>query len=276
MGYPYGPQQGHDPYAGQGYAQPGNGPAPYDAPAYAAQPYAAPDHGAPAHAAPAYGAQPYAAPGYGTPAHAAPGYGTPDYGAPGYGASAHGALGYGVPAHAAPGYGASAHAVPAYGAPPHGYGTPGHGQPQVSGGTAIAAAVIGLVLSLLGGLSTAMTASAMEHLDGRMAGNAEVQLLMSGGFSAAMFLGSILLFCRKAGGRVLVIVASVLALVFNMVGIVLAVESRSRFDVEVNMAPIIATSVIGGGIAMLVLCLAAAKSTDRWIEAGRRSPYPYR
>ncbi|MDO3647588.1 hypothetical protein [Nocardia mangyaensis] len=227
MGYPYGPQQGHDPYAGQGYAQPGYGPIPYGE-------------------VPAYGAQPYAAPGYGAPAHAAPGYSAPAYGAP------------------------------AHGAPPHGYGMPGYGQPQVSGGTAISAAAIALVLSLLGALSTMRTAAVMEHLDGRMANDAELQLLASGGVSAALFFGSILLFCRKPAGRVLVIVASVSGLCFAVIGIIIAMENNSESDLEVNLAPVIVSGVIGGGIALLVLCLAAAKSTDRWIEAGRRPPYPYR
>ncbi|MGS2807920.1 hypothetical protein [Nocardia sp. MW-W600-9] len=62
MGYPYGPQQSQDPYAG-GYAQPGYAADPYAQQGYAAQPYG-------------YGQQPYAAPGYeygyGAPAYAAP------------------------------------------------------------------------------------------------------------------------------------------------------------------------------------------------------------
>ncbi len=62
MGYPYGPQQGHDPYAG-GYAQPGYAADPYAQQGYAAQPYG-------------YGQQPYAAPSYEY------GYGAPAYGAP--------------------------------------------------------------------------------------------------------------------------------------------------------------------------------------------------
>ncbi|MFD3705452.1 hypothetical protein ACFWUP_20115 [Nocardia sp. NPDC058658] len=63
MGYPYGPQQGHDPYAGQGYAQPGYGHDPYGGQQGYPQPYGAPVQNG--YGAPAYGAAPY--PGYGQP-----------------------------------------------------------------------------------------------------------------------------------------------------------------------------------------------------------------
>ncbi|MEV0061039.1 hypothetical protein [Nocardia sp. NPDC050718] len=66
MGYPYGPQQGHDPYAG-GYAQPGYAADPYAQQGYAPQPY-----GYAQQPAPGYG---YGAPAYGAPQRAGGGTG---------------------------------------------------------------------------------------------------------------------------------------------------------------------------------------------------------
>ncbi|WP_336084756.1 hypothetical protein [Nocardia sp. SSK8] len=199
MGYPYGPQQGHDPYAGQGYAQPG------------------------------YGAQPYAAPG-------------PQYG-----------------------YGA-----PAYGAAPYGYGAP-YGQPRASGGTAITAALLALVLSMFGGVGLLVTLVAMSEIDGAASDAMVVPLVIGGGACLLWFLGSILLFRRKAAGRAILIILSTLALI----GI--GISTAITLDSGAEPGPALVGSAIGGGLALLILCLAAAGSTGRWIRDARQpqAPYPY-
>ncbi|WP_278260787.1 hypothetical protein [Nocardia sp. AG03] len=200
MGYPYGPQQGYDPYAGQGYAQPG------------------------------YGAQPYAAPG--------PQYG---YGAPVYGAAPYGPM-------------------------------PGYGQPRASGGTAITAALLALALSMLGGVSVLVAMAAMSEIDGAASDAMAVPLVIGGGACLLWFVGSILLFRRKAAGRAILIILSSLALV----GI--GISTAITLDSGAEPGPALVGSAIGGGLALLILCLAAAGSTGRWIREGRQpvqGPYPY-
>ncbi|MGW4632604.1 hypothetical protein [Nocardia sp. NPDC004415] len=201
MGYPYGPQQGYDPYAGQGYAQP----------------------------QPGYGAQPYMAPG--------PQYG---YGAPAYGAAPYGAM-------------------------------PGYGQPRAGGGTAITAALLALVLSMFGGVGLLVTMAAMSEIDGAASDAMAVPLILGGGACLLWFLGSILLFRRKAAGRVILIILSTLALAGVGISTLITLDSGA------DPGPALVGSVIGGGLALLILCLAAAGSTGRWIREGRHTqpPYPY-
>lgn len=170
MGYPYGPQQGHDPYAGQGYAQPGYGPDPYGGQQGYPQPYGAPVQN---------------------------GYGAPAYGAP------------------------------------YSY-APGYGEPRAGGGTAITAAVISLLLSLiaLGGLGIA-AAFLFGEDTGRAAGDevrsaAAVSLLVGAAVGLLWLLGAILLFRRKTAGRVILILLSTLALIFSAISIVAAVSSGSE------------------------------------------------
>ncbi|MGW6119701.1 hypothetical protein ACWFRF_11695 [Nocardia sp. NPDC055165] len=213
MGYPYGPQQGHDPYAGQGYAQPGYGPDPY-------------------------GGQ--------------PGYPQP----------------YGAPVQN--GYGA-----PAYGAAPYPY-APGYGEPRAGGGTAITAAVISLLLSLLAlaGLGIAAAILFGENT-GSAAGDevrsaATVSLLIGAAVGLLWLLGAILLFRRKTAGRVILILLSTLALIFSAISIVAAVSTGSE-EPTVTLVGGIITSII----PLLILVLAAAPSTGRWIRAGRPSGYQH-
>ncbi|MBC7300583.1 MAG: hypothetical protein H5T78_06475 [Nocardia sp.] len=206
MGYPYGPQQGQDPYAGQGYAHPGYAPDPY-------------------------GAQ------------------------PGYGA------------YAQHGYGA-----PAYGAVPYPY-APGYGQPRPSGGTAITAAVIALLLSLISGLALAIGAAATLGTSGSSNVDTSVimvPLLIGGGVCSLWFIGSILLFRRKAAGRVILILLSSLGVLGMGVSTVVSLGNTD------DPAPTIVGGLVGGLLALLILCLAAAPSTGRWVRAGRPGRYqPY-
>ncbi|MFE1595161.1 hypothetical protein [Nocardia sp. NPDC058705] len=213
MGYPYGPQQGQDPYAGQGYAQPGYGPDPY-------------------------GAQ--------------PGYAQP----------------YGAPAHN--GYGA-----PAYGAAPY----PGYGQPRAGGGTAITAAVISLILSVLGlggiGLAAAIlfsenTGSATPD---EVRSAATLSLLVGSAACLLWLLGAILLFRRKTSGRVILIILSGIGVVFSVLSTAIPLLSgNGAAGDEATM--VLIGGAVGGAIPLLIFLLVVAPSTGRWIRAGRPGGYP--
>ncbi|MFD4353007.1 hypothetical protein ACFWPX_10640 [Nocardia sp. NPDC058518] len=216
MGYPYGPQQGQDPYAGQGYAQPGYGPDPY-------------------------GGQ--------------PGYGSQPYGAP-----------------VQNGYGA-----PAYGAAPYPY-APGYGQPRAGGGTAITAAVISLLLSLLALAGIGIAAAILIGEDtGSVAGDevrnaATVSLLIGSAVCLLWLLGAILLFRRKTAGRVILIVLSGLGLVFSVLSTVLPLVTGN--GAAGNEATIVLIGgVVGGAVPLLIFLLAVAPSTGRWIRAGQSGGY---
>ncbi|WP_280305585.1 hypothetical protein [Nocardia neocaledoniensis] len=222
MGYPYGPQQGADPYAG-GYAQPG----------YAPDPYAG---------------------GYAQPGHAPGSY----------------AGGYAQPGYAPDPYAAQ---VPYGAAQPHphgyGYGAPyGYGQPRPSGGTAITAAVIALLISLVtcGGMAIAMVA--VTSLRNPTAANFAPA---AGGLAVGLLwlLGSILLFRRKTAGRVILILLSSIALIGG--GIATAIGASGSGEPAAGLIG----GLVGLSIPFLILVMAAAPSTGRWIRAGRQSAYPY-
>jgi hypothetical protein len=216
MGYPYGPQQGQDPYAGQGYAQPGYAPDPYGGQPGYAQPYGAPFQNG--YGAPAYGAAPY-----------------PDYGMPYY------------------------------------------GPPRAGGGTAITAALISLLMAVvaLGGLGIGVAfllgtdATSATDEDGRTA--AAIGMAIGAVPCLLWLLGSILLFRRKTAGRVIIILMSSLALLYCVVSMVITLPGEKGEDVMFTLIG----GVVVGAIPLLLLVLAAAPSTGRWIRAGRPSAYPY-
>ncbi|MFD4461401.1 hypothetical protein [Nocardia sp. NPDC058480] len=243
MGYPYGPQQGQGyPPAGQQGYQPGG----------------------------------YPAPGPGGPGFGAPGHGTPGDGAAGYGAP-----GYGTPGHGGPGYGAPNHGNPQYGMP--GYGAP---QGAVSGATGILAAVLALVLSLisLGGavvsynspLATECTGKFVQLPDGSFGCSSTsltplvTTFLVIGAIIGVLLLtGSILLFLRKTAGRVIVIVVSTLSALGGVASL------ASMADAPVTSEAGMTISGVQAAVAILMLVLAAAPSTGRWIRAAQRRPnYP--
>ncbi|MFE6922726.1 hypothetical protein ACFVAV_16935 [Nocardia sp. NPDC057663] len=216
MGYPHGPQQGYDPYAGQGYVQPAYGGDPYGQQGYVPQPYGVPG---------------------------------PEYG----------------------------YAAPAYGAP--GYPVPGYSQPRAGGGTAITAALLSLLLSLvaLGGMGIA--AAVLFGSDAVSAAEDDARSAVSIGLAIGvvpgllLLLGSILLFRRKTAGRVILIILSLIAVVMSAISIAAAIAGGAEEP---------AITLVGGAITtappLLILVLAAAPSTGRWIRAGRQPaypPYPY-
>ncbi|MFE3542178.1 hypothetical protein ACFXK0_04300 [Nocardia sp. NPDC059177] len=148
---------------------------------------------------------------------------------------------------------------------------PGYGQQRASGGTAITAAVLVLILTMLSALSLVTSLIALSAVDA--AGEAEFaasaaapMVVINGGFVVLGFLGSILTFRRKAAGRVIIIILSSLGLIGSVIGTVIA----SNGPVS---GPIVASTLIGGGIALLILCLAAAPSTGRWIREPRQATY---
>ncbi|TCK00931.1 hypothetical protein [Nocardia alba] len=212
MGYPYGPQQGQDPYAGQGYAQPGYGPDPYGY----AQPYGAPVQN---------------------------------------------------------GYGA-----PVYGVAPYPYG-PGYGEPRAGGGTAITAAVIALLLSILGlgvmGVATAVImgsdATSRSEKDFRAA--LTVGMLIGAVPCALLLLGSILLFRRKTAGRVILILLSGIGVVFSVLSTVIPLVSGNGVAGE-EATVVLIGGAVSGAAPLLIFLLALAPSTGRWIRAGRPGGYP--
>ncbi|WP_446223829.1 hypothetical protein ACTWPB_00695 [Nocardia sp. IBHARD005] len=234
MGYPHGPQQGYDPYSGQR-------PAGYARPGYGADQYA----GSPQ---PGLDAAPYG----GQPGYVVQPYGTPEYG-------------YGPQAYAHNGYRAQA-----TGAAPHQY-IPGYGQPRAGGGTAITAAVIALLASLAVGLTTAIQPwrlmVLMDHAGIRFY-SVTVPYIVGGGVAVLWFGGSILLFGRKPVGRVLVIIMS--SLLFVVFGVSAAVSMSNTGD----PIPEIFVALPGCGLPLLILALAAAPPTGRWIRAGRPGGYP--
>ncbi|MEV0539101.1 hypothetical protein [Nocardia salmonicida] len=214
MGYPYGPQQGHDPYAGQGYAQPGYGPDPYGGQPGYPQPYGAPVQNA--------------------------------YGAPAYGA-------------------------------PYPY-APGYGEPRAGGGTAITAAVIALLLSILGllvmGIATAVIfgSDAATTSENEFRGALTVGMLIGVVPCLLLLLGSILLFRRKTAGRVILLLLSGLALVFSVLSTALPLISGNGVAGE-EATYVLIGGAVSAAAPLLIFLLAVAPSTGRWIRAGRSGGY---
>ncbi|MFD6398814.1 hypothetical protein [Nocardia sp. NPDC060249] len=211
MGYPHGPQQGYDPYAGQ--PRPG------------AMPYGS---------QPGYGAQPYAGPEYSV------------------GAQASGA------------------------APYPGYATSGPGGPRANGGTAITAAVIALLVSLGGLTIMGIAAAVILFSEPSSASEDEFRstltiVIVIGALPALLLLiGAYLLFRRKTAGRVILILVSSLTLLYIVFNAV-----TSPMDVEgQEIAFALLGVVIIGSVPLVILLLAAAPSTGRWIRAGRPGGHP--
>ncbi|MFE6922727.1 hypothetical protein ACFVAV_16940 [Nocardia sp. NPDC057663] len=171
----------------------------------------------------------------------------------------------------AQGYGAA----PAYGMTPH--PMPGDGQPRPSGGTAITAGVIAVLMSLCFALLLVdgVIAMAAGHLGLTINGpflTAPVLVIVRGVITVLYMLGSILLFRRRAAGRSMLIVAASLALI--QLGITLVMVLGIRWDADL-VAAIRLNVALSGGPALLILGLVAAPSTGRWIREGRRRSQPY-
>ncbi|MFC9661612.1 hypothetical protein ACFVJ5_15355 [Nocardia sp. NPDC127606] len=193
--------------------------------------------------------------------------------APGYGAPGPGVPGYGIPG---PGYGAPGYATP--GAP--GYGYP---QPPATGGTAITAAVLALLLSLIGAAGLAIGyeivgdagAGPLVQLPDGSFGRKNVPVssmvmtyFVIGAIVAALwFIGAMLLFLRKSAGRVIIIILASLTALGGLVSLVFTLGSG------VSSVAGVAIGLIQAGFATLILCLAAAGSTGRWIRAAQQQPH---
>ncbi|WP_278265135.1 hypothetical protein [Nocardia sp. AG03] len=185
-----------------------------------------------------------------------------------------GQQGYGYPPMGQQGY--------AYG----GYPAPGQGYPArpVSGGTGIAAASLALLISVAAGIGTLITFSVLSDSEnGRLevqpdgsfaresvelSGAVMVGLALGGVACLLWLLGAILLFRRKTAGRVIVIILSALATVGGLVSLL------SLAAAPVGSGATLGIALAQAGFAVLVLCLAAAPSTGRWIQAARTPAYP--
>ncbi|WP_280267766.1 hypothetical protein [Nocardia wallacei] len=178
---------------------------------------------------------------------------------------------YGQPGYPAYGYPEQ----PAYGA---GYPYPGYPpQPPASGGAAITAGILAILLSLLGVFGIVATVGVANELhDDRYGGGdgtAAVFFLMIGieGLVVLLWLiGGILLMNRRNGGRVILITLSSLGLLGGLGGTVAGLTS-----------PVPAAAIpgaVGVLLAVLMLALTLAGSTKRWCAEGRQPqypPYPY-
>ncbi|MFI7664230.1 hypothetical protein [Nocardia sp. NPDC049526] len=145
--------------------------------------------------------------------------------------------------------------------PPPAFGRP---EPIPNSGTAIAAAAISLIVGLLlafGTLSAGMFA--VTEVDRQYRSGELYFVVASSGVAALVWLSAAaLLFLRTTAGRVLVIVASVLSLIFTIAQAVDTVEPLALMLMFPPLAPLI---------------LAAVPSTGRWIAAESTSrPGPVR
>ncbi|MFB7878235.1 hypothetical protein ACFC06_23550 [Nocardia sp. NPDC056064] len=95
--------------------------------------------------------------------------------------------------------------------------------------------------------------------------------LALGGIACLLWLlGAILLFRRKTAGRVIVIILSTLATLGGLASLATVAAS------PVGSAATLGIGLAQAGFAVLVLCLAAAPSTGRWIQAAHIPPaYPH-
>ncbi|MEU4705860.1 hypothetical protein AB0G00_05455 [Nocardia salmonicida] len=215
--------------------------------------------------------------GQGYPPVGQQGYNPYGQAAPGYGAAGPGVPGYGAPV---PGYGA-----PGYGMP--GPGAPGYGYPQLpaTGGTAITAAVLALLLSLIGGAGLAIgygilgdnsAGPLVQTSDGSftrqsvpLSSLVMTYFAIGASVAALWFIGAILLFLRKSAGRVIIIILASLTALGGLVSLVFTLGSA------VSSVAGVTIGLIQAGFATLILCLAAAGSTGRWIRAAQQRPsYP--
>lgn len=150
-------------------------------------------------------------------------------------------------------------------------------QPKPGGGTAITGGILALLQGLLLGFLAVAFALSADDIGSPVAVGAVVSILGTiGGFYV---VGSIMLFCRRTAGRMLVIAAATLSII-GITGLALGdvfINGMEKSDV----APASIFVSIVYAIELPTLCLAAAGSTGRWIAARRTAgqppapPYPY-
>lgn len=205
------------------------------------------------------------------------GQGYPPVGQQGY--NPHGGQG-------APGFGTPGPGAPAFGPP--GYGGPGYGAPHgpVNGTTGIIAAVVAVLLSLVsvaGAVIVYTSPASIDYQagkfvidsDGTFSNTSDAFIPTAIGYivvcvvvSVLLLTGSILLFLRTTAGRVIAIVAGALS----------ALVGAGSFAPDLVSPAHINGAMIGmvqPVLSLVLLALAIAPSTGRWIQASRRRPsYP--
>ncbi|MEU4813898.1 hypothetical protein AB0H20_32270 [Nocardia fluminea] len=206
--------------------------------------------------------------GYNPYGQAAPGYGAPGPGVPGYGAPM---SGYGPPGYATPGPGA-----PGYGYPP----------PAASGATGIIAAVLALLLSMvsLGGAVVSYNTTSAYECSGGLVQKSDgtfgcsstsisplvmTFVVIGAALGLLLLIGSLLLFLRKTAGRVIVISVAALSALGSLGSLATSASS------SVISGASTAIGLVQAAVSVLMLSLAAASSTGRWIRAAQQRPnYP--
>ncbi|MFF2553427.1 hypothetical protein ACFVUS_20685 [Nocardia sp. NPDC058058] len=213
---------------------------------------------------------------YGPPENPGQGQPTSGWGQPEYPPQV-----YSQPAYPQPGYAQT-------GYPQTGYPQAGSAYPQgypalpPSGGTAITAGVLSMIVGILAGLAALiMFAAGMDFSSRRrnrsysyydsdyddLAGFMMIFSVIVAVMAVLWILGAILLFMRKTAGRVILIVLSGICVVGNLLGMVKSPGG----------------AIIGLLLAGVILALAAVPPTGRWIAAGKipppavpgYMPYPY-
>ncbi|MFI7526656.1 hypothetical protein [Nocardia salmonicida] len=206
-----------------------------------------------------------------------------------------GQQGYNPYGQAAPGYGAAGPGVPGYGAPVPGYGTPGYGMPgpgygahrgPVNGTTGIIAAVVAALLSVVSVVGAAIVYNSPAAIDyragefvmdsdGTFSNTSEAFIPTAIGYMVVcvvvgvlLLTGSILLFLRTTAGRVIAIVAGALSVLVGAGSFAPDLVSPAN----INGAMI---GMVQPVLSLVLLALAVAPSTGRWIQASRQRPsYP--
>ncbi|BCK52342.1 hypothetical protein [Nocardia wallacei] len=163
--------------------------------------------------------------------------------------------------------------------PAHGYPQPGYGYPQpmyqppASGGTAITAGILAIVLALTGILGVLTSIGVghdqyyREHAGEEVRNLFYVSAAVEGGIVALLLLGGILLMNHKNAGRIILIILASLGLLGGFAGTIAGI-----------LSPLPAAAipgVIGVLVTVLLLALTLAGSTKRWCAQGRHAPYPY-
>jgi hypothetical protein len=219
-----------------------------------------------------YGQQPYGQNPYEQPSYGQPSYGQPSYGQPSYGQPSYGQPSYGQPDHGQNPYG-----QPTYGQPDQGqfgYGQPyGGGQPARPG-TVITAAVLALVLSAFGLLTTvlllvggALIDDLVDSLDQSSDGSGSdgvgsVQLvlvlmaLLALAWTVVMIWGSVL--ALKGRSRVLLIVGASISVAFTglfFLGSIAGAASESGDDGQTTGVLFLLVLFLAALATLVLLCL---------------------
>ncbi|WP_024801286.1 hypothetical protein [Nocardia sp. BMG51109] len=169
---------------------------------------------------------------------------------------------------------------------PPNYGQPGYGQPgygygpsKPGGGTAITAGILALLHGgLLALASVGATVSTIQDAQ-RGAGSlpAEIAALVALiGITLMFLVGSVLLLCRRRMGRILVIAATTLAIVAFTVAMLVSAMVGDGWK-RSDLLAVVVMLAIAYAIELLILCLAVASPTARWIAArgaGRPPAWP--